>query len=212
MVGLSDNPFWRTDPPGYDWLAETIPWNSFLGSVNVYKSGLCTISGEWWGYAKTCFPGGAVNVNRVLIIITVTSSIGRSHFQFMILMIYSTIARTGGMSCQMRTLWYRMPLVCILVHFIDERRAVQCLMIQWIVGISCTSAPDPWRFDTVPDPRIRTTRLRIQILLFFLLWLSRCQQKVSFSPPSFFWFLFTSFTKRHFSSPFSAQTSSPPTL
>jgi hypothetical protein len=40
LAGRDDNPIWHTGPPSYVRLAEQIPWNRFLGSLNVYKFGL----------------------------------------------------------------------------------------------------------------------------------------------------------------------------
>ncbi len=43
LAGRYDNPIWYTGPPSYIRLAEQIPWNRFLGSLNVNKFGL-------WGH------------------------------------------------------------------------------------------------------------------------------------------------------------------
>jgi hypothetical protein len=43
------------------------------------------------------------------------------------------------------------------------------------------SVPDPWRFDVDPGPQIRTSGLRIRILLFFSVVFSRCQQRKTFT-------------------------------
>jgi hypothetical protein len=39
LIPVTDKPFCRTGPLAYIKLAESIPWNRFLGSLKVHKSG-----------------------------------------------------------------------------------------------------------------------------------------------------------------------------
>jgi hypothetical protein len=54
MAGQYDNSICRAGPPGYTKkihrLAESIPWNRFLDSINDYKFGL-------WYMKNSCFTG-----------------------------------------------------------------------------------------------------------------------------------------------------------
>jgi hypothetical protein len=49
LAGQYDDPICRTGLPALQRLAESIPWNLFLGSLNVYKFGL-------WKQEKTRWP------------------------------------------------------------------------------------------------------------------------------------------------------------
>jgi hypothetical protein len=54
LAGRYDNSNWRTSyqPARLRGLAESIPWNRCLGSLNVYKFGLCVL-------ARCCFHGAS---------------------------------------------------------------------------------------------------------------------------------------------------------
>jgi hypothetical protein len=53
--GPYDNPILRTCPPcRLHRLANTIPWNRFLGSLSIYKFGLSTVYCTWARRTHTC--------------------------------------------------------------------------------------------------------------------------------------------------------------